>query len=335
MTKNAFCHYECYARKGAHKRRSKDRRPSLFDIHRELMRAPGGHAHIDNPKPPILLFGAHPDEVIEQAVALVAQAVDIRIDTPILLAGVMTWPVPREVFEKSHEERRKYLEWRDDAVAWPSRVWGDRLQCIVEHNDEPYPHLHFWALPSLRPDRQICISDVDFGRQAAKAVKDAGGDGRKQKAASAQAMSYFQDKYWRDVGIKHGLARRGPKRLRFTRKEWNDRKAEIQRVAEAWRALRGKHAELQSAANTHVAARIAEAGAAAEAAVEGARNTANERVAGLKIKGARLIGEWKTYATNLTGVIKSHEAVIAEQAERIQELETLLHEHGLRTGPTM
>jgi hypothetical protein len=212
--------------------------------------------HLSKPAPPNILLGLHPDAVIEQAVTLAAQAVGIRIDTPIILAGVMTWPVPRDEIEKSEEERQKYLAWRADAVSWAKRRWGDRLKCVVEHVDEGRLHLHYWALPPLRPDRRVCISDVDSGRRAAKSVKDAGGSKREQRAASDQAMREFQDEYWREVGSKHGLARLGPQRLRLTRQEWKDQDAERKRIAEAWRTLHNKHAALQSAANASVAKRI-------------------------------------------------------------------------------
>jgi len=335
MKKNAFNHYEVYGRRGAHKRHSTERRPSLFDIHAELMRAPGGCQHIPNPAPPNILVGLHPDAVIEQALTLAAQAVGIRIDTPVLLAGIMTWPVPRDVIEDSKEERHKYLAWREDAVAWAQRLWGYDLKCVAEHVDEGRLHLHYWALPPLRPDQRLFISDVDFGRRAATAVKDAGGNGRQQRAASDQAMGEFQDHYSREVGCKHGLARLGPQRLRLTRQEWKDQEAERKRIAEAWRALRSNHAELQSAANACVAKRTAEARATAEAAVNAATTAADERVAMIKSKGVNLIGQWKTYTATLNSTVENHKGVIAEQGERLQELEALLREHGIPTSPAM
>jgi hypothetical protein len=335
MKENGFNHYECYARKGAHKRHSKARRPSLYDIHAELMRAPGGCQHLSKPAPPNILLGLHPDAVIEQAATLAAQAVGIRIDTPIILAGVMTWPVPRDVIEKSEEERQKYLAWRADAISWAQRRWGDQLKCIVEHSDEGRLHLHYWALPPLHSDRRLCISDVDSGRRAAESVKDAGGSKREQRAASDQAMREFQDDYWREVGSKHGLARLGPQRLRLTRKEWKDRDAERKRIAEAWRTLRSNHSELQSAANAHVAKQTAEARATAEAAVNAATTAADERVAMIKSKGVNLIGQWKIHEATLNSTIETHKAVIAEKDQQLHALEALLREHGLLTSPTI
>ncbi len=333
MKKIAFNHYEVYGRRGAHKRRSKKRRPSLFDIHAELMRAPGGCQHIQNSAPPNILVGLHPDAVIELALTLAAQAVGIRIDTPVLLAGVMTWPVPRDVIENREEERQKYLAWRDDAVAWAQRLWADQLKCVAEHVDEGRLHLHYWALPPLRPDRRLFISDVDFGRRAAKAVEDAGGNGREQRAANNQAMREFQDHYWREVGCKHGLARLGPQRLRLTRQEWLAQEAERKRVAQAWRMLRANHAELQSAANACVAKRVAEARATAETAVTAAKTAADERVAMIKRKSGELIGQWKIHTATLNGTIENHKAVIAEKDQQLAALEAILHEHGLLTEP--
>jgi hypothetical protein len=335
MKKNAFNHYEVYGRRGAHKRHSTERRPSLFDIRAELMRAPGGCQHIPNPAPPNILVGLHPDTVIEQALTLAAQAVGIRIDTPISLAGVMTWPVLRDLIEDSEEERQKYRAWREDAVAWAQRLWGDQLKCVAEHVDEGRLHLHYWVLPPLRPDRRLSISDVDFRRRAATAVKDAGGNGREQRAASDQAMSEFQDHYSREVGCKHGLARLGPQRLRLTRQEWKDQEAERKRIAEAWRTLRSNHSELQSAAHACVAKRTAEARATAEAAVNAATTAADERIAMIKSKGVNLIGQWKIHTATLNSTIENHVAVIAEKDQQLQALEALLREHGLLTAPAL
>lgn len=329
MTRNAFNHYEVYGRRGAHKRHSTQRRPSLFDIHAELMRAPGGCQHITNPAPPNILVGLHPDVVIEQAVTFAAQAVGIRIDTPILLAGVMTWPVPRETIENSEEEREKYLAWQNDAVAWAQGLWGERLKCVVEHVDEGRLHLHYWVLPELCPDRRLSICDVDFGRRAAKATDDAGGNGREQKAASEQAMRAFQDRYWNEVGCKHGLARLGPRRLRLTRQEWKDQEAERKRIAKAWGDLHSNHGKLQSAANAYVEKRVDEARTTAEAIAGAASAAADRRVATIKDRGRELIGQWKAHAAKLNSALESHKCVIAEQDERLQELEALLHEHGL------
>jgi hypothetical protein len=335
MTKNAFNHYEVYARRGAHKRHSKERRPSLFDIHAELTRAPGGCQHITNPEPPNILFGLNPDAVIEQAVSLAAQAVRLRIDSPLLLAGVMTWPVPRDAIENNEEEGQKYLAWREDAVAWAQRLWGDQLKCIAEHVDEGRLHLHYWVLPALRPDRRLSVSDVDFGRRAAKAVDDAGGSKREQRAASDQAMREFQEHYWIEVGCKHGLARLGPQRLRLTRQEWKDQEAERKRVAQAWHMLRSNHAELQLAANTSVAKRVAEALATAEAAVDAAKAAADERIAMIKSKAGDLIGQWRNHAAALNSTIENHKAAIVEKDRQLQSLEAMLREHGLSTGPAI
>jgi hypothetical protein len=53
----------------------------------------------------------------------------------------------------------------------------------------------------------------------------------------------------------------------------------------------------------------------------------------IKSKGVNLIGQWKTHTATLNSAIKNHKAVIAEQDERLQELEAVLREHGLLTAP--
>jgi hypothetical protein len=137
-------------------------------------------------------------------------------------------------------------------------------------------------------------------------------------------MTEFQDRYWREVGCKHGLARLGPRRLRLTRQQWKDHEAERKRIAQAWLTFRSEQEKLRAAAN-----------AAAASAMEAATKAANERVMETKTTASDLVRRWKSHAAALNGVIEDHQAVIAEQAERLLELEALLREHGLPTGPAM
>jgi hypothetical protein len=106
-------------------------------------------------------------------------------------------------------------------------------------------------------------------------------------------------------------------------------------VAEAWLTLHSEHAKLQAAANAHVAMRIAEGRAAADAAAEAATKAANARIVETETTALGLLRDWKSHAAALNGVIENHKSVIAEQAERLQELEALLREHGLPTGPEL
>jgi hypothetical protein len=103
--------------------------------------------------------------------------------------------------------------------------------------------------------------------------------------------------------------------------------AERKRVAQAWLTLRNEHAKLQSVANAHMATRIAAARAAADAAVEAATKAAMPRHrVGRLLEVALGSPEWR---------IENQKSVIAERAECLQELEALLREHGLPTGPAM
>lgn len=299
------------------------------------MRHPSGCHHLSDTEQPHLLFGVHPDAVIERGLELATQAIGIRITTPILLAGVMTWPVLRKEIEQNEEEKKKYLAWRADAITYAQQEWGGDLKCIVEHVDEDRLHLHYWALPPLRPDRQLRIADVDFGRRAANEVKNAGGTGRQQRDASARAMKEFQDRYHAEVGVKHGLERLGPVRLRLTRQEWKERKAEAQRIADAWQRLHRDHEELQAAANAHVAARTTEARRAADEAAAAAARRAEQQVAEIKAQATQVVRKWKQHAIGLSASIERQKDLIAAQEDRIRELEALLREQVVNSGPGM
>jgi PIN domain nuclease of toxin-antitoxin system len=121
----------------------------------------------------------------------------------------------------------------------------------------------------------------------------------------------------------------------LTRRQWKDHEAERKRIAQAWLTFRSEQEKLQSATNAHVATRTAKVHAAAASAVEATTKVANERVMETKTTASGLVRRWKSHAAALNSVIEDHEAVIAEQAERLLELEALLREHGLPPGPTM
>lgn len=329
MSGYTFIHYECYARKGAHKRHSKERRPSMFDIHAELMRAPEGCHHLSETASPNLLFGMHPDKVIQAAQECADHAVGIRIDTPILLAAVMTWPVPREEVERDEGQRERYIAWRSDAEAFAHNEWGDNLKSIVEHVDEGKLHIHVLALPPLQPDGRFCIADIDYGRRAAEAAKHAGGSARQRREASNQAMRDFQDRYHAEVGVKHGLARKGPARQRMTRDQWKDLQAQNKRIADAWQTLRKNHAKLQAAADAYVAETTSKAQRDADKAIAVARQQSEQRVVTLKSKANNLIRQWQQHGSDLAERLINRDTKIASQAARIEELEALLQEREL------
>src|SRR4030088_15970 len=71
-----FFRKNVYARRGAHKWRSKKRNPSLCDIRDEMVRAPHACSHVAEPREPRVLFGRSPIEAFALASARADQAVD-------------------------------------------------------------------------------------------------------------------------------------------------------------------------------------------------------------------------------------------------------------------
>src|SRR5690606_11409088 len=88
-----FIHIEAYGREGAHKKNSSERKSSMFDVRDELVRASHACGHVALPKPPIIIFGDHPNTVMTLCAEQAARAIDkagrkLRCDAPAVVAGV-------------------------------------------------------------------------------------------------------------------------------------------------------------------------------------------------------------------------------------------------------
>jgi hypothetical protein len=327
-----FLRGETYARTGAHRKNSSAKKSCIDDIRAELMREPQACSHVASPRPPTIVFGDHPDHVIAAIKAKAAQAVDraghrLRCDSPILFAGVASWPVPQAVIEKDPAEAARYRAWRNDTVAWLHARWGAALRTVVEHTDEKYPHVHFWVVPDFTAGRRLLISSVHPGYGAASAAAEAGAKRKQQQNAYKQAMKVWQDEYNREVGVKHGLARIGPRRQRLTRAEWLMQQQQAAALAVSHANVRQYATSLKEAADRHVAECVAAASQAAAREIAAATVSADGKLARLRDKAKR-------HVLTLGGIVQEHQTVIAEQATKIEEMEALLAQHGIEKGPS-
>jgi hypothetical protein len=166
------------------------------------------------PQEPIRVFGCSPSEAVEQAEAWGEQAKDVkgrklRIDAPVLLAGVISYP----------REGGDWQEFKETALEWLKGEYGDNLVSVVEHQDEKHPHLHFYAVP--KPGQ--AFNDLHQGRAASAEAKRKGEPKAAQLRAHNKAMRAWQDRVYTGVCRKFGLARLGPKRQRLTRSEYMSR----------------------------------------------------------------------------------------------------------------
>ncbi|WP_429034007.1 plasmid recombination protein [Aeromonas veronii] len=214
-----FAHVNSYSRKPKQGKKANE-------IAKEAERHPDHVRHLTErgiePQKPIQVFGCTPSEAVEKAEAWGDQARDAkgrkrRIDAPVLLAGVISYP--------RHGE--EWPQFKAAAVEWLKREYGENLVSIVEHQDEQHPHMHFYAVP--RPGQ--AFDSLHEGRAAsAKAKREGQGKGD-QRIAHNNAMRAWQDRFHEAVGKRFGLARLGPKRQRLTTPQWKSQQAAYQAIA--------------------------------------------------------------------------------------------------------
>ncbi|MBO1360942.1 hypothetical protein J2D73_14220 [Acetobacter sacchari] len=133
------------------------------------------------------------------------------------------------------------LEWQRGTVRWLQRQFGAALRSVIRHDDESYPHLHAYVLPTTPNMR---AADLHPGARAKRRAMDAGASNKAGDIAYKEAMRLWQDSYWQDVGARCGLERIGPARQRLSRAEWRT----ADRVN---RLLRDHEAKLQSVRRLH------------------------------------------------------------------------------------
>ena len=238
-----FAHMQTYSRKGNSNNRSST------DVLLENSRTPGNHPHVENARPPNLIHGADPADVIpmidhriEQAKAkLRFTGKRIQVNTHILNGAVYSHPMETAQLKIADEKSRKaYLVWRKLACEFAikdAEKNGMEVVSIVEHLDEKYPHIHALAIPKLTDDNpRLDAKECHVGHRAGKQAYDTTltqakqqgvslADAKKsatnaQTSAFKDAMRDWQDNYFAEVGKPCGLARLGPARSRMPRAEW-------------------------------------------------------------------------------------------------------------------
>jgi len=233
-----FAHTNTYSRRGNKVNRS------IADVVAEAVRDPKHCTHVDDPKPAILHFGISPEKIpalIDERIAdakirfkenLKGKGCGIRQDQHMLEAAVFSHPSLSEDLVNSEDLRTDYENWRNDTIAWIKSDFERRgLDCvsIVEHLDEPHPHIHAYGLARAtesnpRMDTKLC--HAGHAARAAEAVP-----ARKNRAFK-QAMSNWQDQYYDSVSIRNGLLRFGPKRARETNATYKAKQQVAKNLAE-------------------------------------------------------------------------------------------------------
>lgn len=204
-----FIHVDAYSRQAG---KGKAGGLSVRDVLAEAGREPGNCPHVDEPQPPKILLGSL-DQVEQEVNAWAEQAKDekgrkLRSDGLCLLAGVISLPRSQEKNWPGFSKR---------AMQYLKHTYGDRLRCVVEHQDEGHPHLHFYCV--AKPKERF--EAVHHGKAAAYRARSKGLAKGAQNKAYIDAMRAFQDDFSVKVGQPFGLTRLGPGRRRLTRAAWN------------------------------------------------------------------------------------------------------------------
>jgi len=279
------------------------------------------------PRVPQIVFGCDPQKAFALASTRADDAVDrrgykARIDTPVVAVGVATWPDTVADLEADPQKAAAYERWRALNVAWLANRWDHTLQCVVEHLDEPRPHIHWVITPDLAKNGQIQIQSVHPGYEATAASKARGETKREQMRAYKAAMRTLQDDYYENVASRCGLTRLGPRRQRSTRKEWTEQQRQATSLADARASLMADLDKSQALAKQAIDDRIAKTRAEAQARVDESTIQMHQRIEVVKQKARQRLSDHHKVTTKL-------ERELALKEEELRSALALLEEHGI------
>lgn len=224
-----FLHVETYARTPSKKG---GERASVAAVFAEARREAGYCPHVEQPRPPVRIYGQPLRETETEILATAGAARDkrghqLRKDAQIMIAGVASFPTPSSEIQNSEAERQRYTAWRDGTIKFLQREYGPALKTVILHTDEQFPHLHFYIAPELRPDGTLGLDDLHRGRKA----QSSAGTPQERMKAYKEAMRSFQADYHDQVTANLGMTRRGPGRRRLSRSEWKAEQEQAKREA--------------------------------------------------------------------------------------------------------
>ena len=321
-----FIHVEVYARQKP-KLRTKDKW-SMYDVVDEAERKESSCPHVENPKPPTLIFGKMPSVVAEKAAENASKAVDskgrrMRADAGCFIAGVASFPFTVEECKNDERKKNEYIEWEKSTIKYLKEEYGDNLKSVIRHTDEPNPHIHFYVLPELTKDNKLNIEDLHDGLRAKAKAKEDGLSKYDQRKHFTEAMKKWQDKYYERVSIYFGHGRIGPGRRRLTRTEWQIEKQKNNDIAVALRnaqeqnyiqteQARKEAEKIKKRAKNEVRRKLIEADRKAAMMV----SQALQEVSKIKENGRKLGGWIHSIISGFTGKEKEIERKVKEKEDQ-------------------
>ena len=226
-----FVHENAYGLLGAKPKGSLTRAKwSVEEVIKEAIRSPGSCQHVRHPKPAVCHAGLASEELLlwvkktlEPAVK--TQQVSLangrkrrqRIDTPVVIVGVASYPRAASQFDSN------YKEWIFFVLCWLKRRYKD-LVSVLEHVDEGYGHLHFFAWDAGRPVRSIRACGAREMEAKAKGLSP-----KQIQSEIRTGFKEYQDDFFRAVGKQCGLARISDSpQPRMSRSKWKAKKEEAE-----------------------------------------------------------------------------------------------------------
>lgn len=218
--KAQFIHIEDYSKKGygktTGKYRTEVKQSTISGVCHEANRLKAYCKHVPAPQLPILLYGVGLNEVQQltedyykntKAKLKNGKTRALRSDSDALLAGVVSVP----------QNFVGWDEYKQDTIAFLKQKYGHKLKSVVEHVDEPNPHLHFYVVQ----DPGIDFALVHDGKKAI--IESNETDKKKHVSIYKKAMQKFNDDFYNAVSSKYNLTRKsevGRARIRGTTEEY-------------------------------------------------------------------------------------------------------------------
>lgn len=242
---------------------------TVRDVIAEAQREPDASFHVEQVQDPILVYGVPLDEVEKMAYESTEGFKDsrgrkLRDDTPILLAGVSSYP--KEAYDRN---RDAFKQWLTDNIAWLQQEYGSNLKNITLHQDEAHPHIHFYAISKTGRAK-----DIHAGYRAEQRLDSAStsSSNKSNMKAYQQGMRDFQERFYLEVGMPNGMTKLGARKQRLTRAEKKSRDQEAQSMAARLREIEAVDKMMANEIQDLVNYKMAEA----EQDRQGIISTANE-----------------------------------------------------------
>jgi len=218
----------------------------------EAIREAKFSTHIDDPKPPTIIYGVDlptlktlHDEMLDQRKVEVKMKGKVRYrairkDRNTLMTVISSFPVRIADLDKdgTGETRRMYEKWKKLNTHHLKNLFGAKLKTVIEHTDEEFPHLHAYILPDDDPGafaNALHPGEVAKAGAAEKAKSEGLTGETINKVANKvyqAAMSSWQDDFYEAVGAPCALTRDGTKRTRKTRARWQAEKIAAKATAD-------------------------------------------------------------------------------------------------------